>query len=151
MTAEEHNQTLSTLYFVYGGIHGLTLMALLLLVVAVRAAVDGSTTFASAWLFGGVLLFLFLSVFVAVLPVVVGFGFKRRAGWVKPTATALAIVSMINVPIGTALGVYTIKFLRSSGGMEIYGGASSSTSEADLNEAMKGAEPLMNWADRFKS
>ena len=32
MTAEEHNKTLATLYFIYGAMHGLTLLGLLLLV-----------------------------------------------------------------------------------------------------------------------
>ena len=38
MTAEEHNKTLATLYFIYSGIHGLTLVGLLLLVLLVKFA-----------------------------------------------------------------------------------------------------------------
>jgi len=38
MTAEEHNKTLATLYFIYGAMHGLTLAGLLLLVLGVKLA-----------------------------------------------------------------------------------------------------------------
>jgi len=58
---------------------------------------------------------------------------------------------MIKIPIGTALGIYTIKFLRSEGGVGLYGGKSSTVEPDELQEALRGAEPLMNWANRSKS
>jgi hypothetical protein len=91
-----------------------------------------------------------LFIVVGLLPVIVGYGFRRRAGWVKPVGIILAVLSLVNIPIGTALGIYTIKFFRSSGGVELYGGAVASTSEGELKDALDGAQPLMKFADRLK-
>jgi hypothetical protein len=150
LTAEEHNKTLATLYFIYGGIHGLTLIALLLLVFAVRTATGGGDLIPPFWMIIGGMAFVILLLAVGLLPLVVGYGFRRRKRWVKFLGSALAIVSMVNIPIGTALGIYTLKFFRSEGGIRLYGGKASTASEGDLQEAMQGAKPLMNWANRLK-
>jgi hypothetical protein len=48
------------------------------------------------------------------------------------------------------LGIYTIKFFRSEGGVRFYGGKSSAAGDGELQDALRGAQPLMNWADRLK-
>src|SRR5438876_7473481 len=136
MTAEEHNKTLATLYFVYGAIHGLTLIGLLLLVFAVQAGVGGSKLISSSSLAWGGIVFVVLLLVVGVLPLVVGFAFQRRKRWAKPAGSALAVISMINVPIGMALGIYTLKFFRSEGGITIYGGKATTASEHELDGTM---------------
>lgn len=150
MNAEEHNKTLATLYFVYAGIHGLTLIALLMLVFAVQSATGAANLMSSFWMTISLLVFLVLLVAVGIWPLLVGFGFKKRRSWVKPLGIGLAIVSMLNIPIGTALGIYTIKFFRSPDGIRLYGGKASTATDSELQEAMGGAKPLMNWADRLK-
>lgn len=150
MTAEEHNKTLGTLYFVYSGIHGLTLIGLLLLVLVVKLAMPEAEVIPSFWLFVGVAVFAILFLVVALLPLIVGYGFRRRASWLKPVAFVTAILSFVNIPIGTALGIYTIKFFRSEAGVKLYGGRPASTAEGELKNAMHGAQPLINWADRLK-
>jgi hypothetical protein len=149
MTAEEHNKTLGTLYFVYSGIHGLTLIGLLLLVLVIKLATPASEVMSSFWLFVGIVVFVILFLVVGLLPFIVGYGFRRRASWLKPIAFVTAILSFMNIPIGTALGIYTIKFFRSEAGVKLYGGQAAST-ESELKNAMHGAQPLMNWADRLK-
>jgi hypothetical protein len=150
LTAEEHNKTLATLYFVYAGIHGLTLIALLMLVFVVQSATGGSNLLSPFWMTVSLISFLVLLFVVGLWPLLVGFGFKKRKPWVKPVGLLLAIVSMVNIPIGTALGIYTIKFFRSEGGIMLYGGKASTASEGDLQDAVSGAKPLMNWAERMK-
>jgi len=85
-----------------------------------------------------------------LLPLAVGYALKKRVRWAKPLGLALAVVSLVNIPVGTALGIYTIRFFRSEGGVRLYGGKSSTATERDLQGALKGAQPLMNWADRLK-
>lgn len=150
MTAEEHNKTLATLYFVYGGIHGLSLVGLLLLVFAVQTATSGGELLSPLAMTIGAAVFVVLLLVVGLLPLLVGFGLRKRKRWVKPLALALAVISMINIPIGTALGIYTIKFFRSEGGVKLYGGLSATASDVALQDAMRGAKPLMNLADRLK-
>jgi phosphoglycerol transferase MdoB-like AlkP superfamily enzyme len=149
MTAEEHNKTLGTLYFVYSGIHGLPLIGLALLVLVVKLATPASELMSSFWLFVGVAVFVILFLVVGLLPLIVGYGFRRRASWLKPVAFVTAVLSFVNIPIGTALGIYTIKFFQSGAGVKLYGGQAAST-ESELKNAMQEAQPLMNWAERLK-
>jgi len=150
MTAQEHNKTLATLYFIYGAIHGLTLIGLLLLASVVKIASPAAELISGVWLTVGVIAFLILFLAVGLIPIVVGFGFLRRRGWVKPLGLALAVVSLINVPVGTALGIYTLKFFRSEEGRQLYGGQASAADVKELNDAMQGTQPLINWAIRLK-
>lgn len=150
MTAEEHNKTLATLYFIYSGIHGLTLVGLLLLVVVVKFATPAAEAISTAALAIGTVAFIILFLAVGLLPLLVGYGFRKRATWVKPLGTLVAIVSLVNIPIGTALGIYTMKFFRSEAGRALYGGQGATASDDELKDAMRGAQPLMNWADRLK-
>jgi hypothetical protein len=150
MTAEEHNKTLATLYLIYSGIHGLTLIGLLLLVLVVKFATPAAEVISSATLTIGSVAFVILFLAVGLLPLLVGYGFRKRAPWVKPVATAVAVISLVNIPIGTALGVYTMKFFRSDAGRALYGGKGTAASDDELKDAMRDAEPLMNWADRLK-
>ena len=150
MTAEEHNKTLATLWFIYGGMHGLTLVALLLLVFLVNTATPGVELISTFWLAVAVVAFVVLLLLVGLLPLLVGYALLKRRRWAKPLGLSLAVVSLVNIPVGTALGIYAIRFLRSNGGVTIYGGKKSNASETELQEAMHGARPLMNWADRLK-
>lgn len=150
MTAEEHNSTLATLYFIYSGIHGLTLVGLLLLVLVVKFGTLGGELLTTRILAIGAIGFLVLFVLVGLLPLIVGYGFRKRASWLKPVAYLTAVVNLVNIPIGTALGIYTLKFFRSDAGVKLYGGHTVSAAESELKEAMSGAQPLMNWADRLK-
>jgi hypothetical protein len=150
MTAEEHNKTLATLWFVYGAMHGLTLLGLLLLILIVKLSVSEALSVSGFWIAMSVVIFVVLMMIVGLLPLVIGVGFRKRTRWLKSLAVALSIVSLINIPIGTALGIYTIKFLRSEAGVSLYGGKASSATDAELADAMRGAQPLMNWADKMK-
>jgi hypothetical protein len=150
LTAEEHNKTLATLHFIYGAIHGLTLVGLVILIFVLVLATSAASNLSASWMIVGSLVIAALFLVAGLLPLIVGYGFRKRAPWVKPAAITLAVLSMVNLPIGTALGIYTIKFFRSAGGVQLYGGVVSSTTEAELKDAMTGAQPLMNLADRLK-
>jgi hypothetical protein len=150
MTAEEHNKTLATLHFIYGAMHGLTLAGLLLLVVVVKLATPATTSTSTFWIASGVLTFVVLLFVVGLVPLAVGYALQKRKRWAKPLGLALAVFSLINIPVGTALGIYTIRFFRSEGGVRLYGGKFSAAREGDLQDALNRTQPLMNWADRSK-
>src|SRR5256714_3471348 len=151
MTDDEHNKTLATLWFIYGAMHGLTLFGLMVLGLLFKFASTAGDLISSFWMFISVMTFILLLFVVALLPLLVALGFAKRQQRIKPLAIAVAIVSLINIPIGTALGIYTIKFLRSEAGVSLYGGRASSATDAELADAMRGAQPLMNWANKSKS
>ena len=150
MTAEEHNKTLATLHFIYGAMHGLTLAGLILLVFVVGIASPNTFSISAFWIAVGIVVFVVLFIAVGLLPVVVGYGLLKRRRWTKPLGIFLGVISLINIPIGTALGIYTLKFLRSEGGIKIYGGHASTTNEVELQNALRKAGPLTNWAHRLK-
>ncbi|SRR6266404_3720998 len=150
MTAEEHDKTLATLWFIYGAMHGLTLLGLMLLVFVIKFAAPGADLISAFWLAVGALVFVVLLLMAGLLPLLVGYAFRKRRRWAKTLAIPLSIVSLINIPVGTALGIYTIKFFRSEGGIRLYGGRSATAGEGDLQDALKGARPLMSLADRLK-
>src|SRR5712671_8120087 len=150
MTAEEHNRTLATQHFIYGAMHGLTLAGLLLMVIVIELVTPIGASISTFWITLGVLVFVVLLFLVGLLPLAVGYALKKRKRWAKPLGLALAVVSLVNIPVGTALGIYAIKFFRSEGGVRLYGGKFSAASEGDLQDALKRTQPLMNWADRSK-
>jgi putative Mn2+ efflux pump MntP len=151
VTPAEHNKTLATLHYIYGAMHGLTLLGLLLLVIVVGMATPELASISTAWFVSGVVVFVLLFLAVGLLPVIVGYGLSKRNQWARPAAILLGIISLINIPIGTALGIYAIKFLRSEAGSLIYGGKSSTaTNDVDLQKALSGARPLMDLAKRLK-
>ena len=151
MTAEQHNQTLGTLYFVYGAVHGLTLLGLLGLVLIFKfASVAGDLISGSLMIIGTMVLVL-LMLMVGILPLIVGVGFRKQRSWVKPFATMLAVVSLVNIPVGTALGIYTMRFFRSAAGVQLYGGQASVADPNELEDALGRAKPLMNVAERLNS
>ena len=67
MTAEEHNKTLSTLYFIYGAIHGLTLLGLLGLVLIFKFASVAGELISSMWMTVGTFTFVVLLLAVGLL------------------------------------------------------------------------------------
>ena len=91
------------------GVHGLTLVGLLILILVV-VLTPAAATLSTSWLVVGGLIIAALFIVVGFLPVIVGYGFRRRARWVRPVGIILAVLSMVNIPIGTALGIYTISF-----------------------------------------
>ena len=150
MTTAEHNKTLATLYFIYGAMPGLTLAGLLLLVLGLQMSALGTSSISTFWIVAAVLTFIVLLLLAGLLPLVLGYGLQKQKRWAKPLGVGLAVVSLINIPVGTALGIYTIKFFRSQGGVQLYGGKSSKASETELQDALKDTQPLMNLADRLK-
>lgn len=60
-----------------------------------------------------------VSVGWAVLSVVVGYGLVKRKFWARVLAIVAGILALINIPLGTALGLYTLWVLASGpAGME---------------------------------
>jgi hypothetical protein len=150
MTPEEHNKTLATLHFVYGGVHGLTLLALALLILVVELSTPVAGSLSAFWVVVAAAIFVVLLVAVGLLPLIVGYGLARRRSWARSAALILAVISLINVPIGTALGIYTFRFFRGDAGAQLYGGSAGKANEAALQNALRSARPLVNWADKLK-
>ena len=126
------------------------MLGLLGLVLVFKFASVAGELLSVSWMVGGTVVFVILMLGVGVLPLLVAFGFRKRRGWVKPLGFAVAIISLVNIPIGTALGIYTMKFFRSTAGVKLYGGQASITDTNELEDALDRAKPLVNVAERLK-
>ena len=58
----------------------------------------------------GIAFFLLLKAGVSLIA---GFGLLERQSWGRPLALVMAFLALLNVPLGTALGVYTLWVLMS--------------------------------------
>jgi ABC-type glycerol-3-phosphate transport system permease component len=70
-------------------------------------------------------LFIALGIIVlakAVLGFFAGWGLLRREAWARIVALVLAFISLFNIPLGTALGVYTMWVLLPSDSQREYDG-----------------------------
>ncbi len=150
MTPEEHNKTLATLHFIYGGVHGLTLLGLLLLVFVFMMASPAANLISTFWIAVSIVVFVILLFAVGLLPLLVGYALRKRRRWAKPLGVCLAVISLINIPIGTALGIYALKVFKSEDGTRLYGGKAATATENELRDGLRGAQPLMNLAERLK-
>jgi zinc-ribbon domain len=61
-----------------------------------------------------------LLLFKALAGFAAGWGLLQRESWARPLTLVLGFISLIDFPIGTALGIYTIWVLLSSGADEEY-------------------------------
>jgi hypothetical protein len=48
---------------------------------------------------------------VAVLSLAVGWGLYQRASWARMLALVMAFFSLLSIPLGTAIGIYTLVVL----------------------------------------
>jgi hypothetical protein len=115
-----HLQPLGILWIAYSALHLIGGVALLIL---------ANTLFAGTWRFGmppgatpppwfvhPVLTFLGWCLLVkAIAGLAGGVGLMQRQPWARMVTLIVAIVSLIDIPLGTALGVYTLWALVSAG------------------------------------
>ena len=124
---EEHLDLLSVLFYVYAGFVGLSAVAfagvaLMGLVLIPLGAKHGSE--APPALFGAVFLVVFglASLFLAaktVVMILAGRAIGRRSGYVMGMVGAC--LALMNIPLGTALGVFAIITLQKPGVRERLG------------------------------
>ena len=72
----------------------------------------------------------FLKFLRAAAGIAAGFGLLQRATWARTLAIVVAAFSLLNLPFGTALGIYTLCVLLPSESRNGYPGASSQATSA---------------------
>ncbi|MDQ3908609.1 MAG: hypothetical protein M3268_09745 [Acidobacteriota bacterium] len=147
MTPEEHNKTLGVLHLVYGG-----LQALLLVVASVFALPffyviwDEPGRSAPPVVF---LLIVFGAALLAALlfftpSLVAGYGLLKRKGWARTAGVVASILIALNVPLGTALSIYTLWFLLGRGA-KLYEDEDARFARYALGDAPP--QPVSDWAE----
>jgi len=117
-----HVQILAILWFAASALNFVGAAALLIL---------GNTLFArmeripSPWVFHGFLQGLFTVLgFLVLIKALAGFaagwGLLERQPWARPLTLVLAFISLVNIPLGTALGICSMWVLLARGADEEY-------------------------------
>ncbi|HEV2688516.1 MAG TPA: hypothetical protein VGV35_08170 [Bryobacteraceae bacterium] len=105
---ESHVKILGLLYILAGGFGGLAgLVFFLLMAGPAEAAAYGPI---SGYMISG---WMILMLIVAVPCIIVGIGLMSFQRWARTVGTVVAILELLNFPLGTALGVYALWILLS--------------------------------------
>jgi hypothetical protein len=123
MKAQEHNKLLGIFFLVNGG---LQLMSLLSCLVVLPMFLSESSPFRRdpnfpvSFFIGIMIGAVVLNLLLATLDLIAGYGIIKRKSWGRMAGIVAAIPSLIGIPLGTALGVYTLWFMTSEKGKTFY-------------------------------
>ncbi|MGQ9585395.1 MAG: hypothetical protein ACUVXG_08345 [Anaerolineae bacterium] len=125
MNASRMNDHINILGWLYIGLNTLGILGAVFLFVVVAGAgvLSGDSDAMRITTFIGFLLSAFLT--VIFLPGIIGgVGLLKRQAWARFLVLILGFLSLVNIPLGTALGVYTIWALLQEGTAELFSGKS---------------------------
>ena len=106
---EVHVKSLGLLYILAGGFGGLaSLVFFLLMAGPAGAAAYGPI---SGYMITG---WMVLMLLLAIPSIVAGIGLMSFRRWARAMATIIAILQLLNFPLGTALGMYALWVLLSA-------------------------------------
>jgi len=118
MTKNEHVKILGILHIARGVIVLLVGIAGFVVLAGIGAISGDSTAFGVLGLIGTI--GLALMGLLAVPSVVAGIGLLMRKEWGRIVAIVVGILSLIDIPFGTALGVYTIWALMDAEARQVF-------------------------------
>lgn len=105
---DQHRKVLGILYLVFGGLWAIGALVLLGLFVSGTIHTDNSKE-EIAFRVMGTLLVTFLAA-MAAIGISGGVGMLKRRAWAKVPALITGLVTLLHVPLGTLLGIYTLWF-----------------------------------------
>ena len=123
MTPQDHNKTLGIMHLIWGGFNALVIIVIALFIFAAggfaAAAPDAPPEVAAIFGVVGVLLLVFGLLF-ALPSLLAGYAMLKRKSWARVAGIVAAVFAVLNLPFGTALGVYTFWFLFGQQGQDFY-------------------------------
>lgn len=105
---ESHVKVLGLLYILAGGFGGLAGIVFFLLLAGPSAAAAYGPI--SGYMISG---WMILMLILTIPTIIVGVGLLNLYRWSRSAATIIAILELLNFPIGTALGIYALWVLLS--------------------------------------
>ena len=147
MTLEEHNKTLGILHIVYAALHTLLMLGVFgFMLFFFRMAGAELRNQPGAPPEALMLVFVLLgAVFALIFTVpsyVAGYAMLKRKPWARVASLVAAVIEVMNVPFGTALGVYALWFLFGKG-QALYAGDALTPGrqqQPSLNEPRRAAD-----------
>jgi hypothetical protein len=123
MKAQEHNKLLGIFFLVMGGMQLMSMFSCLLILpmfLSPSSPFRRDPHFPVAFFTGVMVGVVIFSLLIATLYLIAGFGLVKRKSWGRMAAIIAAIPSLLGIPIGTALGIYTLWFMTSEKGKNFY-------------------------------
>jgi hypothetical protein len=112
---EHHVHLLGIFWIVYSVLHGIAGIVLMILANTLFGPIGRLDTGAPAFLQPLLSVIGILLIIKGIVGVAAGYGLTQRAPWARITVVVLGFLALLNVPFGTALGIYTIWVLLSPG------------------------------------
>jgi hypothetical protein len=106
---QQHITILGWIYIALGAL-GVFFGLLVLLGAGIAGAAAGAQGEAGAGILAGGVMF-FVAILIALLSVpniLAGWGLLKRKSWSRMLAIILGAISLLSIPIGTAIGIYTL-------------------------------------------
>lgn len=117
----QHYRTLGILQIIYSGLHVLAGLVLLFIARFVFAGIIGMAEPRPPVFVQPLLMFIGLCIAgFSAIGLIGGIGLLNRSPWARTVTLVAGFLELLNVPLGTALGVYSIWVLLSSGSEEEY-------------------------------
>lgn len=119
MTPEKHNKALGICHLAYGALSTLFILAMLLMFgVLFMSNADGKPPTGILLIFA---LFMLIYSLIFTLPsFIAGYAMLKHKPWARKAGIVAAVLEVISVPLGTAVGVYSFWFLFSDAGKAFY-------------------------------
>lgn len=112
---EQHVHLLGIFWIVYSILHGIAGVVLMILANTLFGPIGRSDIGAPSFLQPLLSVIGILLTIKGIVGVAAGYGLMQRAPWARITIVVLGFLALLNVPFGTALGIYTIWVLLSPG------------------------------------
>ena len=122
---EKHVTLVAIIYIVFGAI-GILIGLFLLVVIIFGGLISGDPeAMTITGIVGTTLCGFFL--LLSVPKVIGGIGLLKRRGWAKILVLIISILDLANIPIGTAIGIYTIWVLLNEKTAQLFTNTSTSS------------------------
>jgi hypothetical protein len=117
----QHYRTLGILQIVYSGLHVIGGFAVIMVAKFVFGGIIGMRAPRAPLFMQPLLMFVGICILAfSAIGLIGGIGLLNREPWARTVALVAGFLELVNFPIGTALGIYTIWVLLSSGSEEEY-------------------------------
>ncbi len=120
MDTKRHITILGVLY-IGTGIFGVLIGAMVFAILFGVGAVAGDRTAFSVLSFVAVFTLCFISLF-SIPGIIAGIALLKEWGWARVFTMIIAVFSLFNIPVGTAIGVYTFWVLMQPGAESYFSG-----------------------------
>ncbi len=117
----QHYRTVAILQIIYAGLHVVGGLAVLIVAKFVFGGIIAMNEPRAPMFIQPLLMFVGLCILAfSAIGLIGGIGLLNREPWARTLTLIAGFLELLNVPLGTALGIYTIWVLLSSGSEEEY-------------------------------